>query len=105
MEMFVGPEANPFYYVSQILTVANGKIYHLEYNEKPLKVPNHFQIIEEVILISLAEDNGSNAKDINDFCNSSSSMWETVIELGLDNKSALSGVSLFSMIEGHCSYE
>jgi hypothetical protein len=55
----------------------------------------------EVILISLAEDNESNAKDINDFCNSSSSMWETVIELGLDNKS----VSLFSMIEGHCSYE
>jgi hypothetical protein len=30
-------------------------------------------------------------KDINDFCYSSSSMWETVIELGLDNKSALSG--------------
>ena len=32
-------------------------------------------------------------------------IWETVIELGLDNKSALSGISLFSMIEGHCSYE
>ena len=64
-----------------------------------------FQIIQEVILISLAEDNGSNAKDINDFCNSSSSMWETVIELKFDNKSALSGISLFSMIEGHCSYE
>jgi len=25
--------------------------------------------------------------------------------LGLDNKSVLSGISLFSMIEGHCSYE
>lgn len=32
-------------------------------------------------------------------------IWETVIELWLDNKSALSGISLFSMIEGHCSYE
>jgi hypothetical protein len=57
------------------------------------------------MLISLAEDNGSNAKDINDFCNSSSSIWETVIELEFDNKSALSSISLFSMIEGHCSYE
>jgi len=28
-----------------------------------------------------------------------------VIGLGLDNKSALSVISLFSMIEGHCSYE
>jgi hypothetical protein len=32
-------------------------------------------------------------------------IWETVIELGLDNKSASSGISLFSMMEGRCSYE
>lgn len=32
-------------------------------------------------------------------------IWETVIELWLDNKSALSGISLFSMIEGRYSYE
>jgi hypothetical protein len=30
-------------------------------------------------------------------------IWETVIELGIDNKSALSGISLFSMIEEHRS--
>ena len=49
MEMFAGPEANPFYYVSQILTVANGKIYHLEYNEKPLKVPETLPLVNKMI--------------------------------------------------------
>ena len=49
MEMFVGPEANPFYYVSQILTVANGKIFHLEYNEKPLKVPETLPLVNKMV--------------------------------------------------------
>ncbi len=49
MEMFVGPEANPFYYVSQFLTIANGKIYHLEYNEKPLKVPETLPLVNKMV--------------------------------------------------------
>jgi hypothetical protein len=32
-------------------------------------------------------------------------LWETVIELGLGNKSALSGIFFFLMIEGRYSYE
>ena len=49
LEMFMGPEDNPFFYVSQVLTVANGKIYHLEYNEKPLKVPETLSLVNKMV--------------------------------------------------------
>ena len=32
-------------------------------------------------------------------------IWETVIELELDNESVSTVISLSSMIEGHCSNE
>jgi hypothetical protein len=49
MEMFMGPEGNPFMYVYQVLTVANGKIYFLEYNEEPLKVPQTLTLVNKMV--------------------------------------------------------
>ena len=45
MEMMMGPDANPFFYVSQVLTVANGRIY----DEKPLKVPETLPIVTKMV--------------------------------------------------------
>lgn len=41
MMMSVGPESqsNMYAYLFYVLTIANGKIYSLEYDEKPLQVP------------------------------------------------------------------
>ena len=49
MEMFMGPEGNHFMYVYQVLPVANGKIYFLEYNEEPLKVPQTLTLVNKMV--------------------------------------------------------
>ena len=49
MEMLMGPEGNPFMYAYQVLTIANGKIYFLEYNEQPLKVPQTLPLANKML--------------------------------------------------------
>lgn len=49
IEWFMGNETEPFYYVSEVLTVINGKVYSLEYNEKPLKVPETLPLVNKMI--------------------------------------------------------
>jgi hypothetical protein len=49
IEAFLGPEANPFYYFFDDFTIANGKIYHLFYGEKPLKVPETYPIVKKMV--------------------------------------------------------
>ena len=49
IEAFLGPDANPFYYFFDVFTIANGKIYHLLYGEKPLKVPETYPIVKRMV--------------------------------------------------------
>jgi hypothetical protein len=49
--MSIGPqsETRVFGYLFYILTIANGKLYSLEYDEKPLKVPETLPIANEMV--------------------------------------------------------
>jgi hypothetical protein len=49
IEAFLGPEVNPFYYFFDDFTIANGKVYHLLYGEKPLKVPETYPIVKRMV--------------------------------------------------------
>ena len=49
MEILMGPENDPFMYASQVLTVANGMIYYLEYNDKPLEVPQTLPLVNKMV--------------------------------------------------------
>jgi hypothetical protein len=49
MELFFGPQANPFYYGFEVLTIANGKVYYLEYQERPLKVPETLPLVNKMV--------------------------------------------------------
>lgn len=49
IEAFLGPEANPFYYFFDDFTITNGKVYHLLYGEKPLRVPETYPIVKRMV--------------------------------------------------------
>ena len=49
IEAFLGPEANPFYYFFDVITITNGKVYHLLYGEEPLKVPETYPIVKRMV--------------------------------------------------------
>lgn len=49
IEGFLGPEANPFYYFFDHITITNVKVYHLLYGEKPLKVPETYPIVKWMV--------------------------------------------------------
>ena len=49
IEAFLGPEVNPFYYFFDVFTITNGKVYHLLYGEKPLKVPETYPIVKRMV--------------------------------------------------------
>jgi hypothetical protein len=49
IEAFLGPEVNPFYYFFDVFTITNGKVYHLLYGEKPLKVPETYPIVKRML--------------------------------------------------------
>jgi hypothetical protein len=49
IEAFLGPEENPLYYFFDASTVSNGKVYHMLYGEKPLKVPETYPIVKKIL--------------------------------------------------------
>lgn len=51
MTMSVGPESqgSMYAYLIYVLTIANGKIYSLEYDEKPLQVPKTLPIANKML--------------------------------------------------------
>jgi len=49
IEAFLGPEANPLYYFFDASTVSNGKVYHMLYGEKPLKVPETYPVVKKML--------------------------------------------------------
>lgn len=48
IELFIGPQNDPYYYAYEVLMIANGKSYSLEYNERPLTVPQTLPIVNKV---------------------------------------------------------
>ena len=49
IEMLVGPKTDPYYYVFLVLAIANGRLYSLEYNERPLDVPTTLPLIQKML--------------------------------------------------------
>lgn len=49
IELFIGPQNEPYYYVYEVLTIANGKLYSLEYNERSLNVPQTLPIVNKIV--------------------------------------------------------
>jgi len=49
--MSVGPasESDTYAYLFYVLTIANGKVYSLEYDEKPLKVPESLPVTLQML--------------------------------------------------------
>ena len=54
MMMSVGPasESDTYAYLFYVLTIANGKVYSLEYDEKPLKVPEFVRRTPNIRFVS-----------------------------------------------------
>jgi len=49
IEMLMGPKTDPYYYLFLVLTIANGKLYSLEYNERPLNVPTTLPLVQKMV--------------------------------------------------------
>ena len=49
VESSVGTKAKQFLYLFEILTIANGKLYTLDYNEHPLNVPETLPIVNKMV--------------------------------------------------------